>query len=170
MLIFEDRPLTHPDKRALTITISALIVIIFTGLSQGYIRFHDLLFGLLFWTAIMVCSLAYGQLYPVRVKINKPHNVVSLSNLSSRWNPWGPNKVETALSSIRKIQHSTWTSPYPFYLFNFIFNWGKLVFILDENRRVEINTLGFLVSYKNYANIGKRIADYINVPFDICLR
>jgi hypothetical protein len=93
--------------------------------------------------------------------------MLSLSNLSPTWNLWDENSAELQLQPIKKVEYFTWTSPFPFFLLNFILNRGKLVFILNDNSTVDITTLGFLVSYKKYGNIGKKIADYINVPFEM---
>ncbi len=99
-----------------------------------------------------------GQRYTIKVKIDKKTNLLSISGFLPPNFSWERKPVEIPIQIIQKIEYDTW-KPYPFHLFNVITTLGTLVFILNDNSKVKLRAFGFLVSYKNYGNIGKKIAD-----------
>jgi hypothetical protein len=165
ILIFEEKPNKNLDKKALLITIILVILFLLQGLFYyKSITLFDVLFGIAIWSVIFIMFFILGQRYTIKVKIDKEVNLISIAGFLPLEFSWKRSPVEISIQSVKRIEYDTW-DPYPFYPMNFITTLGKLVFILNDDSTVELHAFGFLVSYESYGNIGKKIADYIGVPF-----
>jgi hypothetical protein len=165
ILIFEEKPNKKPDKKALSITITLVILFLLLGLFYyKNITLFDVLFGIVIWSVIFIMFFILGQKYTINIKIDKKANLISISGFLPPVFSWERKPIEIPMQLVKGIEYDTW-EPYPFYPLNFITTLGKLVFILNDDSTVELRAFGFLVSYKIYGDIGKKIADYISVPF-----
>jgi hypothetical protein len=165
-LIFEEYPNASVDKRALLITLAIILISFLYGLFTNFITITDLIFTLICWSIFICIFILLSKKYSIKVKVDKKINQLSISRFLPDITSLKRSPVEIPIQDIKKIEYDTW-DPFPFYPLNFLTTLGKLTFILHDDTKVELRTLGFLVSYKNYGNIGKKIADYINVPFEI---
>jgi hypothetical protein len=164
-LMFEEHPNANPNKKALLTTIILVLLFSFVG-SFKSIDMSELLFAVVIWSFIFCMFFMLGQKFTIKVRIDKKMNLVSISGFLPQTFSWERKPVEIPINLIKKIEYDTW-KPYPLYLINFITTLGALIFILHDDSKVKLRAYSFLVSYKNYGDIGKKIAQYINVPFEM---
>jgi hypothetical protein len=166
ILKFEEYPNASGDKKALIITLAILLLILSYGFFTNNINISDLILSLICWAIFIYIFTLFSKKYSIKVTVDKKTNLLSISRFLPDISSFKRSPVEIPIQDIKKIEYDTW-HPFPFYIVNFITTLGKLTFILNNDTKVELHTFGFLVSYKNYGNIGKKIADYINVPFEM---
>jgi hypothetical protein len=170
-LIFEDNPSMTADRTSITITFiliflaflsdlfSRVIIVntIFLVISKFLIVATLLLF-------IILCIFIFGKLYTVRVRIDRKSNIVSISNHVSgiSWFSGVMNPTEIPLQLINNIEYHPW-SPRVFDIPSFPGFISKLVFILKDNTKVDFFTSPLL----NNVKLGRKIADYMNIRFEI---
>lgn len=162
ILIFEENPATNPNKLLFLLPI---IGVILSRLNEQ-VNIMGALLEIVEIEAILgvffLLLFLFRKFFPVKVKIDKANDSLAITNLNIFF-LFTPQPVTIPLQKIKEIQH------YPFALFpTSLFTRSKLVFIVDDEngtREVAINIPDNIFFFKNYENIGKKIATFIGVSF-----
>lgn len=162
ILIFEEHPRIKPDKIAIFTILILVFLLATSGLLTNRIIFSDLILPLILILILIFLFVFFSASYTVRVTIDRKSNQLLISD---KYN----ENINIPLNHITQIEYHTWAPTEIYYismLQGYFINSGKLVFKLNDNTEVCMNIKHILTGIINYNTIGKKIAEYINVPFE----
>jgi hypothetical protein len=168
ILLFYALPTIRKPTKTTLLFIAVLGTIVTSNLLIEGIKNRSLLGPLIAYVLILFsgllafCAIGYVILkcYPAKVEVNRKTDLITFTNVDMLF-PFRRDHIEIPLSKVKTIEYLR--------LSNFMFvgiGSGELVFVLDDNREIRVQSVLLMQLFKDDEAAGKRIAQYLHVPFE----
>ncbi len=159
VLIFEENPASNPNKVLFILPVIGVILSHLNSqvdISAALIEIIEIEAILCFFFSLF---FLFRKLYPVKITINKSKDNLVIDNLNLFF--YFTSQPQTIqVKKIKEIFYYPWS-----LITTSAWTRSSMVFVLDDESKITINLPDNILFFKNYENIGKKIAEFIQVPF-----